>query len=63
MSKPDGNFKAFKDGENIAKIEQCLLSGECILPIVVGCLQRQYSINDYSLFFEGYNRQKVGENV
>lgn len=51
----ENSFKAYEQGRKIALIEKSLVSGFSILPIVVECLQSNYSLSDYGLFFEGYN--------
>ncbi len=55
--------EVIRDGKCIAMLEKTLKSGDFLLPIIVECLQKQFSINDCSLFFESYNMQKENTDV
>ena len=46
---------SFELGEKVAELEQTIVSGEIILPLIVIALQSDFSIGDFALFFEGYN--------
>lgn len=54
------NTSSLEQGKRVARIEKNLLTGVKILPIIVECLQANYSLSDYGVFIEGYNQEMEG---
>ncbi|MBO6622464.1 MAG: hypothetical protein JJ892_12270 [Balneola sp.] len=44
-------------GLAVAKIEKSLTFGVQLMPMIVEGLQDDFSLFDYGLFFEGYNKE------
>lgn len=44
----------------VARIEKSLAFGNSLMPMIVEGLQGDFSLFDYGLFFEGYNKEMEG---
>jgi len=55
------DFQAYEHGQKVALIEKSLIHGHDLMPFIVQCIQSNYSLFDFGLFFEGYNKEKERE--